>query len=131
MTVSDYVRIPVTIEVFSGELGRLAVAFPESGEFYDLLAETIVPLKLTEYELKTAIKDVIRTHSGRLYIADVVTECEYQRLQGLRREDDAKLKRQVAQWKAEWEAEQKAEAEKAAANTTAQSAPDAQKAGKF
>jgi hypothetical protein len=131
MTENEYVRIPITIGNLMGLLGTLSIAFPNSVEFYELLAETLIPLKLTENEAKAAIKDVIGHHSGRLYIADVVTECEFQRLQGMRREDDAKLKRQIAQWKAEWEAEQKAEAEKAAANTTAQSAPDAQKAGKF
>jgi hypothetical protein len=108
MTVNDYVRIPVTDEVLAGQLETLSKAFPNSDEFYKLLAEMLIPLKLTEGELKSAIKEIILHHSGKLYIADVVIECEYQRLLGIRREKNAEIEKSIQQWRAEQEAEQKA-----------------------
>ena len=105
MKENEFIRIPATVGDVMRQLETLSIAFPNTEKFYVLLAETIIPLEVTEFELKTAIKLLIGHHRGQLFIADVVDECLNQRSQGILREENAKLDRQLRQWKAEHLAE--------------------------
>jgi hypothetical protein len=99
-------RIPATPEQSAKQMGNLRTAFPNKDAFFELLMEYIIPLKITETELKSAIKNIIGGHKGQLFVADIVEECRRQKLLTIRRQETRELEMLKAKWRAEWTAEQ-------------------------